>query len=105
MNIRDRIKKILKEENLPIFEEDSFDIFMKRRYFKLEEDLLKELDETKTNVCDIRLSMYINYISGNVADSYMNRDHEKWHRLYDFLKRAFKDRIEEDYFKKVKGCK
>ena len=86
-----------------LLESDSFELFMRRNYSELKEDLFEVLSNI-TNVCDMRLSMYSNYIRGMVTDLYLDRQDENWHSLYDFLRKVFIKDIENYYFEKTKDC-
>ena len=84
-------------------ESDSFELFMRRNYSELKEDLIEQL-RTNNYVCDMRLNMYSNYVRGVVADIYLDRQSRDWFDLYDFLRKVFNDLIVEDYTQKSKNC-
>lgn len=98
------MKIILSESQYKLLlESNSFELFMRRNYGELEKDLIERLNEI-TDVCDLRLSMFSNYVRGMVTDSYLDRENENWYTLYDFLKKVFSGKIENYYFEKTKGC-
>ena len=91
---------ITESQHKLLSESDSFELFMRRHYSELKEDLFEVLSKI-TNVCDMRLSMYSNYIRGMVADLYLDRQDKNWHSLYDFLRKVFSEDIENYYFEET----
>lgn len=99
------MKIIISESQYKLLSEsDSFELFMRRNYRGLKEDLFEVLNSISEAPCSMRLTMFSNYIRGMVADLYLDRQDENWHSLYDFLRKVFSDDIERYYFEKTKDC-
>lgn len=98
------MKIIITESQYKLLSEsDSFELFMRRHYSELKEDLFEKLNGI-IDACSMRLSMFSNYVRGMVTDLYLDRQDENWHSLYDFLRKVFFKDIENYYFEKTKDC-